>query len=64
VFARVVIQETSGVFLRTDRRDAEHVATAWEQICDTSGQRELQAGGEQTVRFLQKAAAELGISLS
>jgi NAD(P)-dependent dehydrogenase (short-subunit alcohol dehydrogenase family) len=64
VFARVVIQETSGVFLRTDRRDAEHVATAWEQICDTSGQRELQAGGEQAVRFLQKAAAELGISLS
>jgi len=64
VFARVVIQETSGVFLRTDRRDAEHVATAWEQIRNTSGQRELQAGGEQTMKFLEKAAAELGINLS
>ena len=64
VFARVAIQETPGVFLAADRRDAEHVASAWEQICDTSGQRELQAGGEQTVKFLKKAAAELGINLS
>jgi NAD(P)-dependent dehydrogenase (short-subunit alcohol dehydrogenase family) len=64
VFARIVIQETSGVFLGADRRDAEHVAAAWERISDTAGQRELQAGGEQTVKFLQKAAAELGILLS
>jgi NAD(P)-dependent dehydrogenase (short-subunit alcohol dehydrogenase family) len=61
VFARVVIQETPGVFLPQDRRDAEHVASAWEEIGDTTGQRELQAGGEQTMKFLQKAAAELGI---
>jgi NAD(P)-dependent dehydrogenase (short-subunit alcohol dehydrogenase family) len=64
VFARVVIQETSGVFLGADRRDAEHVASAWARICDTAGQRELQAGGEQTVKFLHKAATELGITLS
>jgi NAD(P)-dependent dehydrogenase (short-subunit alcohol dehydrogenase family) len=61
VFARVVIQETPGVFLPAECRDAEHVAAAWEQIAATDGQRELQAGGEQTVKFLQKAAAELGI---
>jgi NAD(P)-dependent dehydrogenase (short-subunit alcohol dehydrogenase family) len=64
VFARVVIQETPGVFLAPDRRDAEHIASAWEQIADTAGQRELQAGGEQTVKFLQKASAELGIKLN
>lgn len=64
VFARVVIQETPGVFLPADRRDAEHVASAWSRISGTDGQRELQAGGEQTVKFLQKAAAELGVSLS
>jgi NAD(P)-dependent dehydrogenase (short-subunit alcohol dehydrogenase family) len=62
VFARVVIQETPGVFLAQDRRDAEHVASAWERISDTTGERELQAGGEQTMKFLQKAAAELGIN--
>ncbi|HWM26986.1 MAG TPA: SDR family NAD(P)-dependent oxidoreductase, partial [Woeseiaceae bacterium] len=64
VFAKVVIQETPGVFLAPDRRDAEHVASAWEQIRDTAGQRELEAGGEQTMKFLRKAAAELGIKLN
>jgi NAD(P)-dependent dehydrogenase (short-subunit alcohol dehydrogenase family) len=64
VFARVVIQETPGVFLAQDRRDAEHVASAWERISDTTGERELQAGGEQTMKFLQRAAAELGIKLN
>ncbi|MEX2495883.1 MAG: SDR family NAD(P)-dependent oxidoreductase [Woeseia sp.] len=63
VYARVVIQETPGVFLAPDRRDVEHIASAWEQIADTAGQRELAAGSEQTVKFLQKAAAELGIEL-
>jgi len=64
VFARVVIQETPGVFLAEDVRDAEHVASAWEQIAATDGQVELQAGGEQTVKFMTKAAKELGIDLS
>lgn len=63
VFARVAIQETPGVFLAKDRRDAEHVADAWERIASTEGQQELAAGGEQTVRFLKKAATELGIEL-
>ena len=63
VFAKVVIQETVGVFLPPESRDAEHVAAAWQQIADTAGQQELQAGGEQTMKFLGKAAAELGIKL-
>ena len=63
VFAKVVIQETVGVFLPPESRDAEHVTAAWQQIADTAGQQELQAGGEQTMKFLGKAAAELGIKL-
>lgn len=63
VYARVVISETPGVFLPQDVRDAEHVAAAWEQIAATEGQRELSAGGEQTVKFLKKAAEALGIDL-
>ena len=63
VFARVVIQETPGVFLAKDRRDAEHVADAWTRIAATDGQQELAAGGEQTVKFLKMAARELGIEL-
>ncbi len=61
VFARVVIQETPGIFLAPQHRDAEHVAKAWEQISATDGQVELRAGGEQTMKFLRKAAHELGV---
>ena len=63
VFAKVVIQETPGVFLPPDDRDAEHVAAAWEQISNTDGQSELSTGGDQTMKFLQKAAGALGIKL-
>lgn len=63
VFARVVVQETPGVFLPAEQRDADHVASAWSDIAKTEGQVELQAGGEQTMKFLAKAAAAMGISL-
>jgi len=63
VFARVVIQESPGVFLPAEQRDADHVASAWSDIANTDGQVELQAGGEQTMKFLAKAAEAMGISL-
>jgi NAD(P)-dependent dehydrogenase (short-subunit alcohol dehydrogenase family) len=63
VFARVVVSETPGVFLPAEQRDADHVASAWNDIARVDGQVELQAGGEQTMKFLTKAAAEMGISL-
>jgi NAD(P)-dependent dehydrogenase (short-subunit alcohol dehydrogenase family) len=63
VYARVVISETPGVFLPPEARDAEHVAAAWDRIAATDGQRELSAGGEQTMKFLKKAATEMGIEL-
>ncbi len=63
VFARVVIQETPGVFLKSAERDADHVAAAWAKIADTEGQKELTMGGDQTMKFLAKAAGELGIKL-
>jgi NAD(P)-dependent dehydrogenase (short-subunit alcohol dehydrogenase family) len=63
VYARVVIQETPGVFLPEDIRDAEHVAAAWEQIANTDGQVELQVGSEQTTKHIGKAAAALDIEI-
>jgi NAD(P)-dependent dehydrogenase (short-subunit alcohol dehydrogenase family) len=62
-FARVVISETPGVFLPESQRDAEHVASAWKDIADAEGAIELNAGGEQTMKFLRQAATELGIKL-
>ena len=62
-FARVIIQETEGVYLAPEERDAEHVAAAWERIADPRASVELETGSEQTTRFLERAAAELGIRL-
>lgn len=64
VFARVVIQETAGVFLPADQCDADHVASAWSDIANSDDQVELQAGGEQTMKVLQKAADAMGISIT
>ena len=61
VYAKVVIQETPGVFLAEDQRDPEHIAAAWEQIAHTDGQVELQVGSEQTSKHIGKAAEALGI---
>ena len=63
VYAKVVIQETPGVFLPKEQRDAEHIAAAWEQIANTNGQVELQVGSEQTTKHMGKAAAALGIKI-
>ena len=63
VFARVVIQETPGIFLPEDQRDAEHVAASWERIANTEGQVELMVGSEQTAKHIGKAAEALGIKL-
>lgn len=62
-FARVVLQETEGVFLQGEALAAEGVAANWERIADASSARELQAGGEQTVKFLRMAADALGIKI-
>ncbi len=63
VYARVVIQETPGIFLPEKQRDAEHIAAAWEEIASTDGQVELQVGSEQTTKHIGMAAAALGLKL-
>lgn len=63
-FARVVVQETPGAWLPNHECDAEHLAAAWDQISGTDGALELQGAGEQTMKFLQMAATNLGIDLS
>jgi NAD(P)-dependent dehydrogenase (short-subunit alcohol dehydrogenase family) len=63
VYARVVIQETPGIFLPEDQRDAEHIAAAWDQLAATEGQVELQVGSEQTTKHVGMAAKALGLKL-
>ena len=64
VFSRVVIHETPGIVLPEEQRNAEHVASGWEQIANTEGQVELLVGGDQTRKHIGKAAEALGIKLN
>ncbi|MCL6414112.1 SDR family NAD(P)-dependent oxidoreductase [Aestuariirhabdus sp. Z084] len=62
-YARARIYETDGIFLAPDEQTPENVLAGWDQLSDNSQQKELQAGGEQSLKFIGKAAAALGIKL-
>lgn len=62
-FARTIVYETDGFYLRPEELTPENVAANWEMITDPSGQKEFTQGSEQTVKFLTKAAGALGIKL-
>jgi NAD(P)-dependent dehydrogenase (short-subunit alcohol dehydrogenase family) len=58
------IVETDGVWLAPENQTPEGIEDNWEAITSPDGEAVPQAGSEQTVKFLQKAAASLGIDLS
>ena len=62
-FAVARIHETAGVNLLPDEVTPEGVAAHWDEIANTDGQAELQMGGQQTEKFVIKAAEKLGLPL-
>jgi len=62
-YARAVIYETDGVVMKSDEISADAVAASFSEIENPEGQKELKAGGEQTVKFLLKSAEANGIAL-
>lgn len=62
-FARTIIYETGGIYLPPEKQTPEAVAEAAARITDTQDQKELVQGSEQTIKFLEKAAEALGVSL-
>jgi NAD(P)-dependent dehydrogenase (short-subunit alcohol dehydrogenase family) len=62
-FATTKIYETDGIYLPPEELTPENVAARFGEISDTSEQKEFQAGGEQTIKFLTKAAAHHGVKL-
>jgi len=62
-FATTKIYETDGIYLPPEELTPENVAAQFDKISDTSDQKEFQAGGEQTIKFLTKAAAHHGVKL-
>lgn len=61
-FAVARIVETEGTWLPPEQQTPEGIAAAWDTISSADGQRELQAGFEQSGKMISKAAAGLGIS--
>jgi NAD(P)-dependent dehydrogenase (short-subunit alcohol dehydrogenase family) len=55
--------ETEGVNLAPDNLTADGVAAAWNDIESEAGMRELTSGFEQTGKFAQQAAKNLGIEV-
>lgn len=62
-FARVRIEETTGVYLPPGQWTPEAVMESWDAISDPSGARQYPGGSEQAKSFLTRAAKQMGIPL-
>lgn len=63
-FAVAKIHETQGFNFSPSENTPEAIAEAWAIIDSPAGQQELQAGGEQPMKFGRQAAVTRGIDLS
>lgn len=63
-FSRTLIYETEGVYLDPENCTPEKVMAAWDIISDPEGQHLYANGGEQVMKFVGKAAAAAGVSLT
>ena len=62
-YARAVVYETDGVYLKPDEQTPENVRAQMADINNAEGQQELVQGGQQSMKFIGKAAAALGIKM-
>ena len=62
-FATAKIYETDGIYLPPEELTPENVAARFGEISDASDQKEIEVGGEQTIKFVTKAAAHHGVKL-
>jgi len=62
-YARAIISETPGIWLKPEDQTPENVAANWEAIIDPAGAQEYTMGGQQSMKFLQEASKGLGIEL-
>ena len=63
-YAITRIVETDGVWLAPEEQTPEGIAANWEAITSPVNEAQPQAGFEQTLKFVGKAAAGLGIEMS
>lgn len=59
-FAKAIVYETDGIYLKPDEQTPENVRAAFADVSNPEGQQEFVQGGQQTMKFVTKAAAALG----
>lgn len=62
-FAKAVLYETDGIYLKPDEQTPENVRAAFDDVSNPEGQQEFVQGGQQTMKFVGKAAAALGVKV-
>ena len=62
-FARAILYETDGIYLTPDQQTPENVRAAIADVDNPEGQQEFVQGGQQTMKFVTKAAAALGVKV-
>ena len=62
-YAKAVVYETEGIYLKPDEQTPENVRAAFEDLSNPEGQQELVQGGQQSMKFIGKAAAALGVKI-
>jgi NAD(P)-dependent dehydrogenase (short-subunit alcohol dehydrogenase family) len=60
-FATTKVIETNGTWLPPEEQTPEGIAANWEAITSAEGERQLQVGGEQTLKFADMAMTGLGL---
>jgi NAD(P)-dependent dehydrogenase (short-subunit alcohol dehydrogenase family) len=58
-YASTRLFETEGIFLPTDQQSPENILAQWDEISDTSNQKEMMTGAQQSEKFLAKALASI-----
>lgn len=62
-YAKAIVYETDGIYLTPDEQTPENVRAAFADLSDPAGQQEFVQGGQQSIKFISKAAAALGVKI-
>lgn len=63
-FARAVITETPGIYLKPEEQTPEIIAANWAAIIASEGAEEYTMGGQQSIKFVGEAAKALGLEIA
>lgn len=63
-FAKAVVYETDGIYLKPEDQTPENVRAAFDDMVNPDGQEEFTQGGQQGTKYVSKATKALGLNMS